>query len=102
MIVARQNNRFASISYDKLIIDGNVYKYNESDDSLVCVSQRKNSKQTTRGFQRGNRSAKTNQNEEDSSTLNMNDSTTHVDGSSTNQAQARSPTHESENTAHAY
>ena len=102
MIEARQNNRFASISYDKLIIDGNVYKYNESDDNLVCVSQRKNSKQTTRGFQRGNRSATTNQNEGDSSTLNMNDSTTHVDGSSTNQAQARAPTRESENTAHAY
>ena len=42
---ARDQNRYTTLSYDKLIIDGDVFKYNETEDCLSLVRRKGKSKQ---------------------------------------------------------
>ena len=45
---ARDQNRYATLSYDKLITDGDVFKYNETEDCLSLVRRKGKSKQEPR------------------------------------------------------
>ena len=100
MIEARQNNQFATVSYDKLIIDGNVYKYNEKDDSVVLVSRSRNSKQAPRGDPHGNvyHSEPANQESDTILSAHINED----ENPSTNHSRDHSPAQEREDSARAH
>lgn len=50
MVKARNDGHYAVIRYDKLIINNDIFKYDDSKGSIVCIGQR-----TRRGRYRGAR-----------------------------------------------
>ena len=46
MLEERQQNKYAAISYDKLIVNHQVYKYDDVNSSIVCIGRRQVTRQS--------------------------------------------------------
>ena len=40
LVQERQKNKYASIRFDKLIVDNEIFKYDEREDKIVCIGKR--------------------------------------------------------------
>ena len=45
MLEERQQNKYAAISYDKLTVNDQVYKYDDVNSSIVCIGKRQVTRQ---------------------------------------------------------
>ena len=48
MIAARQDNKYASIRYDKLIVEDKMYRYDDKTSAVVCIGDRRRNQRAGR------------------------------------------------------